>query len=71
MRACVRNDADICSEWFEVAQGLRQRGVLSELVFNVFSAAILLVALGRFSDDAKILADLAHLREQHADFKLY
>ena len=24
MRACVRNDDGVCSEWFEVAQGLRQ-----------------------------------------------
>ena len=64
MRACVRNDDGRCSGWFEVAQGFRQRCVLSPLLFNVFFAAILFVALVRFSKDAGILADLTHLLEQ-------
>ena len=34
------------------------------LLFNVFFAAILLVALERLSEDADTLADLAHLQEQ-------
>ena len=62
-RACVRNDNGR-SEWFEVAQGLRQECVLSPLLFNVFFAAILLVAQEGFSKDAGILADLIHLQEQ-------
>ena len=66
MRACVRNDDSRCSEWFEVAQGLRQGCVLSSLLFNVFFAAILLVALEIFSKDVGILADLIHLQEQSA-----
>ena len=45
MRVCVRNDNGRCSQWFEVAQGLRQGYVLSPLLFNVSFAAILLVAL--------------------------
>ena len=62
--ACVRNDDGRCSEWFEGAQGLRQGCVLSPLLLNVFFAAILLVALERFSEDADILADLVHLQEK-------
>ena len=62
-RACVRNDNGR-SEWFEVAQGLRQECVLSPLLFNAFFAAILLVVPEGFSKDARILADLIHLQEQ-------
>ena len=64
IRACVRNDDGVCSEWFEVAQGLRQGCVLATLLFNIFFAAMLLVALQRFSEDAEILANLVHLKEQ-------
>ena len=64
MRACVRSNQGRCSEWFEVAQGLRQGCVLSPLLFNGFFAAILLVVLERLSKDAVILADLIHLQEQ-------
>ena len=48
-------------EWFEVAQALRQRYMI-----NVFFAAIPIVALERFNEDADILADLAHLQEQQS-----
>ena len=63
MRACVRNDDGRCSEWFKVGQGFRQGYVLSPLLFNIFFAAVLLVALERFSKDAGILADLINLQE--------
>ena len=64
MRACVRSDDGRCSEWFEVAQGLRQGCVLSPLQFSVFFAAILRIVLERFSKDAGILADVVHPHEQ-------
>ena len=64
MRACVRSNDGRCSEWFEVAQGLRQGYILSPLLFNVFFAAIPFVVLERFSKDEGILADLIHLQEQ-------
>ena len=34
------------------------------MLFDVFFAAILPVALERFSEEARIVADLAHLQEQ-------
>ena len=66
MRACVRNDNGHCSEELSVEQGLRQGCVLPSLLFNIFFAAALLVALQRFSEDPDILADLVHLQEQPA-----
>ena len=66
MRACVRNDDGQYSEWFEVAQELRQGCVLSPLLFDVFFAAIILVALERFCTGVDILADLIHLQEQRS-----
>ena len=63
MRACVRNDDGVCSERFDVTQRLRQKCVLATLLFNIFFAAMLLVALQRFSEDADILADLVHLKQ--------
>ena len=57
----MRSDDGRCSEWFEVAQGVRQGCVRLPLMFNVCFAAILFVVLERFSKDAGILAGLIHL----------
>ena len=64
MRACVRLDDRVCSGWFAVKQGLRQGCVLAPLLFNIFFAALINVASGRFKAGNGIMDALAHLRKK-------
>ena len=63
MRACVRPDDGVCSDWFEVEQGLQQGCDLSPLLLNIFFAAVLDVVPQKISEEPTILAELVHLKE--------
>ena len=64
MRACVRLDDRVCSRWFAVEQGFRQRCVLAPLLFNIFFAAVINLASTLFKADKGIMDALVHLRKQ-------
>ena len=62
--ACVRLDDGQCSDWFPVEQGLRQSCVPATLLFNIFFAAVIHVALTRFEADKDIIDALVSLRKK-------
>ena len=64
MRACVWLDDRVCSRWFAVEQGLRQRCVLAPLLFNIFFAAVINVASARLKADKGIMDAMVHLRKK-------
>ena len=63
MRACVQLDDRVCSKWFSVEQGLRQRCMLAPLLFNIF-AAVINLASTRFKADKGIMGVLVHPRKK-------
>ena len=64
MRACVRLDDRVCSEWFAVEQGLRQGCVLAGLLVSIFFAVVINMASARFEADKGIMDALVHLRKK-------
>ena len=63
MRAYVQPHDGVCSDWFEMMQGLRQGYALSSLLFSIFFAVVLTVVLQSFSENMVIFAKLVHLKE--------
>ena len=55
MKTCVRLSDGTCSK---PSKGLRQECVLYPLLFNIFIAAVLIIVLQTFSEDADIFAEL-------------
>ena len=64
IRAGVGLDDRVCSRWFAVRQGLRQRCVLVPLLFNIFFAEVTSMDSMRFKADKGIMDALVHLRKQ-------
>ena len=62
MRAPVRLDDRVCSEWLAVEQVLRQGCVLAPLLFNIFFVESINLASPRFKADKGIPDALVHLR---------
>ena len=60
----MRLDDRVCSRWFAVEQGLRQRCVLAPLLFNIFFATVINLASTRFKADRGIMDALVHLRKK-------
>ena len=62
MRACVRLDNRVCSEWFAVEQG--QGCLLAPLLFNIFFAAVINAATTRFKADKDFMDTLVHMKKK-------
>ena len=60
----MRLDDRVCSGWFAVEHGLRQRYVLAPILFNIFFAAVINVAYTHFKADKDIMYALVHLRKK-------
>ena len=63
MRAYVRPDDGLCSDWLEVEQELRKGCVLFPQLLNISFAAALVLVLQRFIENTAILAELMYLKE--------
>ncbi|CAB1109186.1 unnamed protein product [Ectocarpus sp. CCAP 1310/34] len=63
-RARVRTNDGQYSEWFEVDQGLRQGCKLAPLLFNLFFAAMLMVAVAEFDKDPKVTTHMVKIGTQ-------
>ena len=61
---CVRLEAEVCSGWFLVEQGLRQGYVHAHLLFNFIFAVVINVAYTCFKADKDIVDSLVHLKKK-------
>ncbi|CAB1099251.1 unnamed protein product [Ectocarpus sp. CCAP 1310/34] len=64
MRARVRTNYGQYSERFDVGLGLRQACNLAPLLFNLFFATVLMVAVAEFDKDPKVTADMFKIGTQ-------
>ena len=62
MRACVRSNDGRCSEWFDVAQGLRTFPATVQCILRCDT----LRRTREIQQDSGILADLIHLQEEQS-----
>ena len=67
----MRPGDPVCSDWFEVDQGLRQGYLLSLLLFKIFFAAVLTAVLQILSEDTVILAELKNAHPRLNELQLW
>ena len=60
----MRLDDGVCSDMFDVKQGLRQGSVLTPVLFNMIFTAVMRVAEKRFAADKSITDSMVQLQRK-------